>query len=81
MILVLEVLALLELPSNDFLPDEPGVPLHDGTYPVLYLCFNSCEKYRQDVDMMYQRNCVEIPAAVHFGADLLTSKRVEKTKI
>ena len=33
------------------------------------------------VDMMYQRNYVEIPVAVHFGAGLLASERVEKPKI
>ena len=74
------------LPSIDFLPDEPGMPLHDalrihcsiyGSIFVLILAKNIVDS----VDMMYQRNCVEIPVAVHFGAGLLASKRVEITKI
>ena len=36
MILVLEVLAFLVLPLNDFLPDESGMPLHDGIQCTIY---------------------------------------------
>ena len=61
------------------------MPLHDGQriycslYGSIFVLFLA--KDIDSVDMMYQRNCVEKRVAVHFGAGLLASERVEKTEI
>ena len=62
------------------------MPLHDGLwiYCSIYgssIFYLIVAKNLDSIDMMYQRNCVEIPVAVHFGAGVLASERVEKTKI
>ena len=61
------------------------MPLHDGLriYCSIYasIFVSILAKNTDSVDMMYQRNCVEKPVAVHFGAGVLASERVEKTKI
>ena len=55
------------------------VRIHCSIYGSIFVLILA--KNIDSVDMMYQRNCVEIPVAVHFGAGLLASKRVVKTKI